>query len=335
MVRYGRGMIETAVDTQNAGSIEATMQRELALGDAAVEGVVPILRHLLASDSNALFSEEIVARVRGMAHAFAAQLIERIWLVARETHNGADDAEAEQGQAIVSALTDAFANDTVFLHHVHALALEWQLTERLQSRLGVDPVVSPLLQSQIASAQPATSALAMKLLASQARFCQAQRRMHQPLVEVPDEVLARLVKLTAEVLEKAGYTGGDLAQRASEVLAARDSAETRLGQISALLTGMGGEAVSALSITHAGPAIFLSALAMGSGMGRDAAVLATNEAQRARFALALRAAGLNAAGIEAQFLALHPDITLPEGFERLGADRAAAILAVGDGSNGG
>ena len=74
-------------------------------------------------------------------------------------------------------------------------------------------------------------------------------------------------------------------------------------------------------------AFFVSALALASGQDRDMAVLATNEGQLARLALALRAAGLKPAGVEEQFLALHPDVALPEGFETLGADRAAALLA--------
>ena len=61
---------------------------------------------------------------------------------------------------------------------------------------------------------------------------------------------------------------------------------------------------------------------------RDLVALSTNEAQLVRLAVALRAAGLKVSAIEEQFLAIHPDGALPEGFERLGADRAAALLAV-------
>ena len=52
-----------------------------------------------------------------------------------------------------------------------------------------------------------------------------------------------------------------------------------------------------------------------------------HEGQVARLALTLRAAGLRPEAIEEQFLAIHPDVSLPDGFEALGADRAAAILA--------
>ena len=49
---------------------------------------------------------------------------------------------------------------------------------------------------------------------------------------------------------------------------------------------------------------------------------------RARLALALRAAGLKQQAVEEQLLALHPQSAIPTGMESLGADRAAAILAV-------
>jgi hypothetical protein len=101
--------------------------------------------------------------------------------------------------------------------------------------------------------------------------------------------------------------------------------------ISRLVTGMGGGAVAALSVGHAGVAVFLSALAIGSGQDRDLVALSTNEAQLARLAVALRAAGLKLTAIEEQVLAIHPDMAVPEGFDRLGADRAAALLALAGG----
>jgi hypothetical protein len=69
-------------------------------------------------------------------------------------------------------------------------------------------------------------------------------------------------------------------------------------------------------------------MAVGSAQDRDLIALSTNEAQLARFALALRAAGLKPNAIEEQFLTIHPDTNPPQGFDRLGADRAAALLAV-------
>jgi hypothetical protein len=163
----------------------------------------------------------------------------------------------------------------------------------------------------------------MGLLASQARFVQAQRRMQLPLGELPGDLVH------AAVLAMRGQAGNDEAAAAAEqaIRAGYDEGRSRLGLISRLITGMGGGATAALSITHAGTAMFISALALGSGQDRDMAVLATNEAQLARLALALRAAGLRQQAIEEQFVSLHPEVALPPGFEQLGSDHAAALLA--------
>ena len=90
---------------------------------------------------------------------------------------------------------------------------------------------------------------------------------------------------------------------------------------------MGQKAVRALAIDHAGLAIFSTALAMASGQDRAVTVLSFADRQFARLALALRAAGLKQQAVEEQFLFLHPEIALPDGFDMLRADRAAALLA--------
>jgi hypothetical protein len=90
---------------------------------------------------------------------------------------------------------------------------------------------------------------------------------------------------------------------------------------------MGSTAPRALDIDRAGLAIFATALAMASGQPRDRTVLSFSERQYARLALALRAAGLKLPAVAAQFLYLHPEVELPEGFDGLSADRAAALLS--------
>ncbi len=90
---------------------------------------------------------------------------------------------------------------------------------------------------------------------------------------------------------------------------------------------MGPAAVAALSIQHAGVAVFLSALAIGSNHNRDLATLATSKTQRTRLALALCAAGLKPEAIKEQLLALDPDAELPADADRLDAGRAALLLA--------
>lgn len=94
-----------------------------------------------------------------------------------------------------------------------------------------------------------------------------------------------------------------------------------------LVLGMGGGSTVALDVTHAGVALFLSALSLGAGQERDLTALSAHEGQFVRLALALRAAGLRPSAIAEQFQVIHPDVTLPKGFDTLGADSAAALLA--------
>lgn len=300
-------------------SVEAVLRQDLAHADALLGTIPPILRHLLANDDHSVFSDEIIARVRGMMECLARQLLDAL------AEAGGESERIDHAPDQIAALVDSLVAHPAFLTHVHVLALEWQLTERLQARLALDPVLSPLLQSLIAAPEGDTAGAAVALLAAQARFAQAQRRMELPLGELPGDLLhGALLALHAAAQGDAGEQAA-IAERL--IRGRHDPARSRLGLIARLIGGMGGGAVAALSLTHAGVALFLTALALGSRQDRDMAVLATNEGQLARLALALRSAGLKAAAIEEQFLALHPDIALPDGFDTLGADRAAAMLA--------
>lgn len=314
-------MIEASVPTVPGPNVEELLREDLAAGDAQIGTYGPILRHLLANDEHSVFSDEIIARVRGMTADMARQLLDEVAIAA--------DAGEERDHApeAVVALVSGFVANAALLSHCHALAIEWHLAERLQSRLALDPVLSPLLQALIASSENNTATHAMALLASQARFAQAQRRMQLPLIELPGDLLhAAFVSLRAY-----GGNGPELqqlcAKAESAVRARYDEGRSRLGLIARLITAMGGGATAALSLGHAGAAMFLTALGMASGQDRDLAVLATSEGQYARLALALRAAGLKPQAIEEQFMTLYPDVTLPDNFDTLGADRAAALLA--------
>lgn len=315
------GMSNIAAQTLSAAPIELTLREELAHGDAMIGTIAPILRHLLANDEHSVFSDEILASLRSMMNNVARQLLDEL-----NTAAGTPD-QRDHAPAQLAALVDGFVGHPGFLSHVHALALEWKLALRMEARLALDPVMSPLLQALVSSPDQQVAASSMALLASQARFAQTQRRMQLPLMELPGDLLhAALVALR-------GLAGDDqdtLALHAAAELAIReryDESRTRLGLISRLVTGMGGGATAALSVTHAGVPMFLSALALASGQDRDMAVLATNEGQVARLALALRAAGQRPQAVEEQFSSLHPEVTLPEGFENLSTDHAAALLA--------
>ncbi|MDF2638530.1 MAG: hypothetical protein K0R64_1514 [Novosphingobium lindaniclasticum] len=313
-------MIDNAVHPADDQTAEALLRADLARGDAMADSVLPILQYLLAAEDSALFSDEILARVRGMIADMARQIVSPLHLGEDHAQPFAEDAED---------LARALMADALLLSHVHALALEWQMTERLQVRLALDPVVPPLVQAMLASAEGTVHGNAVSWLAAQARWCQAQRRMSLPLEELPGDLLHRVLLAARQTVtgrapesERLMSVEGDLRRR-------YDEGTTRLALAARLLTGLGGAYHVALSVAHAGTALFLTALSVGAGLRREAAVLATHEAQLARLALALRAAGLKPADIERQFLAIHPEAMLPEGFERLGTDMAASILASG------
>lgn len=298
-------------------TVDELLRDELADSDATVATIAPILRHLLANDDRSLFNDEIVARVRGMLDHIARQLLDAV-----EDAQGpaaAHDHDPETIQHVVSAVVE----NPALLAHVHALALEFQLTERLQARLSLDPVLSPLLQALIASQDGTTAASAVALLAAQTRFIQAQRRMQLPVGELP----ADLFHFMLQTLRGLDAASAALAAAEHALRAAYDEGRSRLGLLARLVMGMGGGASAALSAGHAGVALFMTAAALGAAQDRDLTALMAHEGQVARLALTLRAAGLRPEAIEEQFLAIHPDVSLPDGFEALGADRAAAILA--------
>lgn len=315
-------MIDTlASPAVDATAVEALLRDDLAQGDAMLGSVGAILRHLLTSDDSALFSEEVIARLRGMLADIARQLLDQFM-----GESGADHGAgpSDERQAELAAL---LAGQPALLAHVHAVALEAQLTDRLQARLSLDPVLSPLLQALISSPQSAVAADAMALLAAQARFIQAMRRMQLPLTELPADLLHAAL-LTLRHVAGEHPEAAAAAQKAEAMIRSQyDESRTRLGQLARIVTGMGAGASAALSLAHAGVGLFLTALGLASGQDREMATLSTGDGQMARLALSLRAAGLKPETVEEQFLALHPEALMPTGFEVLGADRAAAMLA--------
>lgn len=300
---------------------ESLLRESLARGDAMLSTIGPVLRHLVASDARSVFADEIVARVRGMIADLVGQLLREL--------DGSDPVVAPS-PARSERLSALLVASPPLLTHIHALALEGQLTERLQARVSLDPVLPPLLQALVSSSDETTSALAMKLLAAQSRFVQAQRRMSHPLIELPGDLLHGCLLALGAFAAEEGQT--ESAARAEAAIRARyDEAVCRLGLAARLVMGMGAGAVAALSVAHAGPALFVTALALFGDHDRDLAVFATSEDQAARLVIILRSAGLKPQAVAEQFLALHPDRPLPPGFDCLGVDRASALLAVSGG----
>ncbi len=307
--------------------VEETLQRELALGDAVLGTVGPVLGYLLINDDHSLFSDEIVARIRGMIASCARQLV--------TAHAKIDESEEADdgsifGTTMMAELAESLTADPAFLTHCHALAVEWHLAERLQARNSIDPVLSPLVQALICSPDAATATNAMSYLAAQARFMQQQRRMELPLTELPGDLFHTAV-LTLAAHANTSQAGGNV-KDTMKIAEARlrkdfDEGKSRLGLLSRLIMTMGSDAKAALSISYAGPSAFLTALAAASNQQRELTVISTNDRQLARLALSMCAAGLTPQIVDEQFALIHPEIVLPEGFAALRSDRAAVILA--------
>jgi hypothetical protein len=303
---------------QTAESVEKVLRTELARGDAVIATARPLLRHMLTCRDSSLFSDEMVARVRGMVLDVAGQL-----LLARAAAADAGDRQAYVRERL-DHLERALCEDAMLVGHLHALALEAHLLERLQEHAAVDPVLTPLINERLAADDTVAAELAMAVLAAQARFQQHCRRMELPLDELPGEVFHRALELA-----QAQAGEGDPHAAAAERLL-RDGyreATGRLGLIARLVIGLGPDAITALQIDHAGLSVFASALSTATGQDRDLVLLSLAERQGTRLALALRAAGLDPREAVTQLLLLHPGASLPGGFEALRGDRAAALLA--------
>lgn len=306
------------MDLAAGNSVEAILTDELAREDRALAAVVPVLRHLLSSEAEALVSEAILARVRGMIFDVAAQL-----QAAAAGHDPATRALGGDDPVAIDQLAAILMVDEALLGFCHALAAEGLIAHRLQQRRAIDPVLSPLLQELIASEDPAIASLAMSVLAAQSRFVQGQRRMELPLGELPAELFHRL---TAQ----APVEAGDISVQ-TRLQASYDEATGRLGLLARLVAAMRRGAMAALALDHAGLALFASALGFAARQPREGAVLACHEGQDLRLALMLRAAGLSPAAIERQVLLVEPAGRMPRSLGGVSADQAAALLGSGDG----
>ncbi len=312
-------MIDRTASQSDEAPVEAMLREALEQGDAVLDTIGPILGHLLANDDDTLFTDEIVAQVRGIILHLAWQML---------MSQGKADASEDPGQFAKDHREELAANlasHPALLMHCHALAVEYHLTMRLEQGSSIDPVLTPLLQALVASDDEATAASAMTALASQARFIQHQRRMELPINELPGDLFHQALLIwRGHVADDAG-AAADVAEH--ELRASFDESAGRLGLWSRIVASMGGGAMASLSVSHAGAAMFIAALAIASNQDRDIAALSTNDGQMARLALALRAAGVEAKAVEEQFFHIHPDVKLPDVFKLLRSDRAASMLA--------
>lgn len=296
-----------------------SLRDALAAADRALARIGPILGHLLSAPDQSLFSEEILARVRGMFRDLAWQMLLAQAEAAGQTGRGG--FAERHGQA----LAEHFQASPGLLAHVHALALEWQLASRLEAEIGLDPVLSPLVQELIAHDDPQLASTAMASLAAQARFAQTQRRMELPLAELPADLFH--VALTAWRGWN-GPGGSDALLRAEAKLRERhDESAGRLALLARLAAGLAADDLRPLAIDEAGTALFLTVLAARSGQARERAVMATNARQIPRLSLALRAAGCSQEIIDGAILRLHPDLAPPASAAQISPAQARGLLA--------
>lgn len=298
----------------------------LVRGDRALGRARPILSHLLSSRDHSFLSEAVVASVRGMLMNLASQILR---IQADATGNKGQEAfAAEHGEG----LAEAFYVTTPLVTHCHALAIEWQLARQLERQAGLDPVLSPFLQTCIGNENDQIASAAMAALAAQTRFAQSQRRMELPLGELPGELLHEALKAWREYGSAAQSDALDRAE--ARIRDEFDEAASRLSLFDRVAVTGTRDSKAALNIEQGGVALFLSALALRSGQPRDDVALSTNEHSMARLALGLRAAGLKATEVEAQMLRIHPDHNPPEGLDEIGTREAAQFLAGSDSGRG-
>lgn len=308
----------TALADKDSALLQALGGENRALSEAG-----PVLRYLVRADDSSLLNDEVVARVRGMLTDLARQLTNAM------ADGRTDSADYD---ALVEPLAAAFFDSPALLGHVHGLALEWQLAERMQGRLDLDPVLPPLLQARMGAEDLSVSDTARAMLAAQARFGQNMRRMELPLYELPGDLFHLALRAMRALAEELGEPGSRAASAEARLRQNYEERETRLGLIERVLIALREDAAQALVLERAGVAIFLTALAIGSGQGRDTAVFTMAATQPLRLALALTVCGLPVELRTAQILSVHPDATLPEAVSGLHPEKAAQLLVLSDGA---
>lgn len=316
MPRYVQAMSKAVMEPQNHPQAGDALRQELARGDLALAGVAPVLSHLLASPGQALVSEDVLARMRGMLGDLAHQV-----LAAQAEISGKGATIAGEAQADLSA---KLASSSILVSHCYAIAMESQLGDSLEQSGAIDQILTPLLQELIASPDEAIAELAMATMSAQARFVQAQRRMDLPLGELPAELFVEVLALGRQI---AGTEQSETFDRAEKSLRADyDESASRLGLLTRLVGGLSGGLRAALDLEHAGVALFCTALARASRQPRELAILSCHERQVVRFALALRAGGLKPEEISRQFVLVHNDLAVPQGLGELSPEQAAALI---------
>ena len=297
---------------------QAEIRQALAHADTLLSGIPPILGHLLSAPDQSLFSDEVIARVRGMLSDLARQV-----LVAQASVTGPSGCDAFVARHHDS-LSEHFKASTDLLSHCHALSVEWQLAERLETEIGLDPVMPPLLARILSEGDATASSAAMAILAAQARFAQSQRRMELPLGQLPGDLFHQALLAWRDYC---GHSASDAVARTEEKLRHDYDESGARPVLLARIIALPGVDQAALAVEDAGTGLFFSALAACSGQSRDLAVLSSHPNQVTRLAIGLRACGLQPHRIDESLLRLHPGSAPIGGLETISAEAARSILA--------
>ena len=311
-------MTEPAAQIPLATDVETLLRGDLDQSDRALAGVAPVLSYLLASSGQSLISDDLLARMRGMLSDIAGQLL-RIQeeATAPFPFSGGDDQSHD-------SLMVKLAANTRLLSHCFAVAVEAQLSEELELRLGLDQVLSPLMQELIASKDAKLAELAMAAMSAQARFVQARRRMGLSLNDLPADIFHSLMASWNEI---AGSSAAATRAKGEALLRANyDESLGRTALLTRLVGALGGAARAALAVDHAGVALFVTSLAALSKQPRELAALSCHETQGTRLALALRSTDLSPERVIEQVAMLHPGAELPQEVASIAADRARGLL---------
>lgn len=290
----------------------------LKRGENALLHSAPILSYLLSTRDQSLFSDEIVARVRGMLLSLADQIL-RIQAEATG-YKGAEQFASEHRVD----LADHLATLHPLVSFSHALALEWQTASRLEARNALDPALSPLIQELVGSEDSAQASAAMAALAAQTRFMRSQARMELPLEELDGELFHDTLMAWRVFSDDAASDA--LSRAETKMRSDFEESGGRISLLSRVVASLADDADMALQLEQAGVSLFLTALADRSGLTRNQAAISLNEGQSARLMLALRASGMRADFAEGLVLKLHPDAVPPRGLDEIGTREAAKML---------
>ncbi|WP_375291340.1 hypothetical protein [Qipengyuania sp.] len=286
-----------------------------AFGDAVLAQNQRALEHLLLSQDRSPVSESVVVHVQAMIASLARALVGT-----RIEYEGS-----------AARLETQLIRQEEIRSHCHALALEWRLTKQLEGVIGIDPVLTPLLQQAISHGNTTIAGTAMAALAAQARFAQSQSRMELSPFELPAELfhLAFLVARDSASPAEVENFGTKEARLRSDY----DEGNSRLALLAQLASQLDEPSAKLLDIQQTGVALWLATLSLRSGETREQISFATVEPLLGRLLLTLRAAGALPEEAEAQALLIANDASLPRGLHEVGTREAAQWLAQSRGTS--